>query len=138
MSAISVEEHPKQTIEVFGRTMAYVEMGKGEPIVFLHGIYVSRAQWSRQVDALSRKYKVITCDLRGHGESSRNSKGYDIAELANDVAHLLDHLGVEIALAVDLLPHPEDLLRARVNAELAPLAAVGADDDLRHRCSFLS
>jgi hypothetical protein len=30
------------------------------------------------------------------------------------------------------------LLRARVNAELTPLAAVGADDDLRHRRSFLS
>mgnify|MGYP006926392285 CR=1 FL=1 len=62
----------------------------------------------------------------------------DTTQTASDAAHLLHHLGVEVALAVDLLAHSEDLLRAGVHAELATLAPVRADDDLRHRRSFLS
>ena len=62
----------------------------------------------------------------------------DAAQAAADAAHLLHHLGVEVALGIDPPPHAEDLLRAGVNAELAALAAVRADDDLRHRRSFLS
>lgn len=78
--------------------MGYDVSGEGVPIVFLHGIFVSRAQWSGQVKVLSKKHRVITLDLRGHGESSRNSDGYDIAELADDVVQLLDHLGIDRAV----------------------------------------
>ncbi len=34
---ISAREHPKKTIQVLGKKMAYVELGKGDPIVFQHG-----------------------------------------------------------------------------------------------------
>ena len=35
---MSASEHPKQTVEVLGKKMAYVEIGEGDPIVFQHGI----------------------------------------------------------------------------------------------------
>lgn len=84
--------------QINGMVMGYDESGEGVPIVFLHGIFVSRTQWAGQVEVLSRSHRVVTCDLRGHGESSRNADGYDIAELADDVVRLLDHLGIERAV----------------------------------------
>jgi len=83
---------------VNGAVIAYDVYGEGEPIVLLHGIFVSRSQWEAQVEVLSRSYKVITCDLRGHGESSRDREGYAIETLAGDVVGLLDHLGIEQAV----------------------------------------
>ena len=45
MSMISAAEHPKKKIEVLGKTMAYVEMGEGDPIVFQHGNPTSSYLW---------------------------------------------------------------------------------------------
>ncbi|MCH7816424.1 MAG: haloalkane dehalogenase, partial [Proteobacteria bacterium] len=42
---ISAREHPKQTISVKGKTMSYVEMGSGDPIIFQHGNPTSSYLW---------------------------------------------------------------------------------------------
>jgi haloalkane dehalogenase len=42
---MNTAEHPKKTIEVLGKRMAYVEMGKGDPIVFQHGNPTSSYLW---------------------------------------------------------------------------------------------
>ena len=42
---ISAEEHPKKTVAVNGKTMSYVEMGEGEPIIFQHGNPTSSYLW---------------------------------------------------------------------------------------------
>lgn len=77
-----------------GFRLAFDDHGAGPPILFLHGIFVSRAQWAPQIEPLSSSYRVITCDLRGHGESSRgDGEAYSIELLARDVVQLLDELG---------------------------------------------
>lgn len=79
----------------------YSQEGQGEPVVLIHDLYSdSEINWrvSGVVDALSKKYKVITLDLRGHGRSSRPKRkdGYGY-ELAGDVLRLLDHLKIRRA-----------------------------------------
>lgn len=81
-----------------GATIAYDDIGKGAPILLVHGIFVSKAQWANQVSALKRSHRVIAIDLRGHGDSSVATEGYSVALLAHDIAALLDQLGIDRAV----------------------------------------
>ena len=75
----------------------YELSGAGEPVVLLHGLGSSARDWEPQVAELSRRYRVVTVDFRGHGRSSRPPGPYSIDEFAVDVAALMSHLGVASA-----------------------------------------
>lgn len=68
---LSVGEHPKKFIQVKGRTMAYVEMGEGDPIVFLHGNPTSSYLWRNIMPHLSDRARCIAPDLIGMGDSDK-------------------------------------------------------------------
>lgn len=81
-----------------GRKIAYIDEGKGLPIVLLHGFCGSSSYWSEAAPLLARSYRVIAPDLRGHGASFAPEGPYTIEEMADDIAALLDHLRVERAV----------------------------------------
>ena len=61
----------KRSIEIRGLTMAYEEMGKGDPVVFLHGNPTSSYLWRNIMPHLSGSYRCIAPDLIGMGESDK-------------------------------------------------------------------
>lgn len=83
-------------------TLAYDDTGSGQPIVFLHAFPLNRTMWAQQETALSSQFRVITIDLRGHGESDAPLWHYTLDQAADDVRALLDHLSVAQALFVGL------------------------------------
>ena len=85
-------------IQVDDIQLAYTDAGLGLPVVLLHGYPFNRTLWNEQVAALSNSYRVITPDLRGHGESGASPGAATMNRMAQDVAALLDHL--EISRAV--------------------------------------
>ncbi len=78
---------PKLTIADI--KLNYDITGKGEPLTFIHGLGSSGRDWSYQVEFFSKHFKVLTCDLRGHGESDKPPGPYSIAQFASDVKTLL-------------------------------------------------
>ncbi len=80
--------------ELPGVRLHYEEAGAGPPLVLLHGIGASRQDWDFQVPAFARRYRVITPDLRGFGQSER-SGNYGVATFAGDIWALLDLLKVD-------------------------------------------
>jgi pimeloyl-ACP methyl ester carboxylesterase len=62
--------------------------------VLLHGFPFNRTLWREQVAALNGRYHVITVDLRGHGETAATVEPATMEEMAEDVAALLDELGM--------------------------------------------
>jgi haloalkane dehalogenase len=98
MSEISTTEHPKKTITVKGKTMAYVEMGEGDPIVFLHGNPTSSYLWRNVMPHLKGLGRCIAPDLIGMGDSDKlDSPGpdrYTFAEHRDYLDGILDALGV--------------------------------------------
>jgi len=68
---ISATEHPKKTIEVLGQTMAYVEMGTGDPIVFQHGNPTSSYLWRNIMPKLADQGRCLAIDLIGMGDSDK-------------------------------------------------------------------
>src|SRR5450432_2212437 len=83
--------------------IAYLDEGDGEPIVLVHGFASNKeVNWVAPgwVTTLTRAgRRVIALDDRGHGQSSKlyDPAEYHSAKMAEDVAALLDHLGIERA-----------------------------------------
>jgi 3-oxoadipate enol-lactonase len=91
------KEFEMSSISVRGIEMAYDERGSGPAVVLLHGYPFNRSMWREQVEALSASYRVITPDLRGHGETSASHEPATMDEMAQDVAALMDELNVQRA-----------------------------------------
>ena len=88
--------------QVNGITIAYNDHGVGLPIVFLHAFPLNRSMWAQQEAALSSQFRVITIDLRGHGESDAPLWRYTLEQSADDVCALLDQLSIEQAIFAGL------------------------------------
>lgn len=88
--------------QINGLTLAYTDEGKGMPVVFVHGFPLNRNMWAPQVQALSRQHRVITVDLRGHGESDAPLWRYTMEQFADDLTGVLDHLSIQQAVMAGL------------------------------------
>lgn len=66
--------------------------GSAPAIVFSNSLGTTHRMWDAIVDELSAEYRCVRYDTRGHGGSSRGSAPFEIADLADDLAALLDHL----------------------------------------------
>ena len=90
------------TIHVNDISLYYEIHGDGQPLLFIHGLGSSTRDWEPQVAQFSLGYKVITFDLRGHGQSDKPRGPYSMALFAADTAGLLKALWVESAHVVGL------------------------------------
>lgn len=75
----------------------YEEKGTGEVLLMIHGFPFDHTMWDEVRELLSDTFRVVTPDLRGMGKSPvvESQKVATMAELADDLAELLDQLGVE-------------------------------------------
>jgi pimeloyl-ACP methyl ester carboxylesterase len=98
------EETPAagKTVAVNGMQMYYETFGEGEPLVLLHGFGGSGQNWSRFVPELSKRYRLIVPDLRGHGRSTNPSHQFTHRQSALDVFALLDQLGIRKCRAMGI------------------------------------
>jgi pimeloyl-ACP methyl ester carboxylesterase len=73
----------------------YLQLGKGEPLVLIHGLGEIKEGWKNQFE-LADQFQLIIPDLRGHGECMKTD-GITIQNFAADVICLLKELGIENA-----------------------------------------
>lgn len=74
----------------------------GAPLLWIHGFPFHRGMWAPQLEAFAKDYRVLAPDLRGFGDSELPSNSYTIEDLADDVAALLDAVGVDTAVVAGL------------------------------------
>jgi 3-oxoadipate enol-lactonase len=79
--------------------VSYTAQGPADaPVVVLsNSLGATRAMWDPQVPALAERFRVISYDTRGHGESPAPAGPYDLDDLVDDVVALLDEIGAERA-----------------------------------------
>lgn len=78
-----------------GLRMYYEVHGSGEPVVLLHGAFMSiPSNWTGWIGELSKKRKVIAVEMQGHGRTGDIARDITSANLADDVAALLDLLKI--------------------------------------------
>ncbi|HYX32414.1 MAG TPA: alpha/beta hydrolase [Oligoflexus sp.] len=69
--------------------LKYVTLGKGKPVLLLHGVPETSYGWRRLMPLLADDYMLVAPDLRGLGDSSRPTVGYDKKTIARDVWQLM-------------------------------------------------
>ena len=91
-------EWPKKNVSVNGKTMAYVEMGVGDPIVFQHGNPTSSYLWRNVMPHLQDQGRCIAIDLIGMGDSDKleasGPERYTFEEHRHYLDGALEALGV--------------------------------------------
>jgi 3-oxoadipate enol-lactonase len=102
MSLNIMPDRERMNVQVNGITLAYSDRGTGLPLVFLHAFPLNQTMWTPQADALSSRFRVITVDLRGHGESDAPLWHYTLDQAAEDVRALMDHLSIGQAVLIGL------------------------------------
>src|SRR5262245_28294117 len=82
------------TIEVNGVNLWHEITGEGEPVVQIHGAGFGHFNFAPATPELSKHFRVIDYDMRGYGQSDRPVQHYDMEVWADDLARLMDALGL--------------------------------------------
>lgn len=83
-----------------GARLYYEEEGEGQPILFIHGVWMSGRFFKKQVPYFAQRYRVIVPDLRSHGRSAHVHFGHTVASYARDIHTMINELGLrDIVLA---------------------------------------
>ncbi|MFJ3523815.1 alpha/beta fold hydrolase [Pseudomonas sp. NPDC090203] len=87
-----------------GRNIRYWAAGQGEPLLLIHGFPTASWDWHYLWQPLSRRYRVIACDMLGFGDSDKpRDHDYSLIEQADLQQALLDHL--QVSQPVHVLAH---------------------------------
>jgi len=79
-----------------GVPIHYAVQGKGDPaLVFIHCWACDRNLWENQVAEFSKKYRVVTIDLPGHGQSGQGRTNWSIESYGDDVKTVVTKLGLK-------------------------------------------
>jgi pimeloyl-ACP methyl ester carboxylesterase len=81
--------------EVNGINLYFETLGTGRPLILLHGGLGSGEMFGPILPALAEQHQVIAVDLQGHGRTADIDRPIDIRLMADDIAALIDHLGLD-------------------------------------------
>jgi pimeloyl-ACP methyl ester carboxylesterase len=102
-----------------GESLAYIDMGEhsGPAVVLIHGYTDNARDWVPMLPYVSKRYRLILVDIRGHGQSGKPECCYTRLDFAYDIKLLLDALGVRKA---DIVGHSLGSIIAQTFAEYWP------------------
>ncbi|UFT98589.1 alpha/beta hydrolase [Radiobacillus kanasensis] len=78
----------------------YEDHGQGQPVLFIHGVMMSSKFFQKQVPYFQKNYRVLTVDLRGHGQSSKVEHGHTVAQYARDMKAFIEQLDLKDVILV--------------------------------------
>jgi len=108
----------------------YESTGQGQPLLFIHGLGSSTRDWEPQVPVFAARYRVVTFDVRGHGQSDKPPGPYSVPLFAADTATLIRALDIAPAhvagismggmIAFQLAVDAPELIRSLVIVNAGP------------------
>jgi pimeloyl-ACP methyl ester carboxylesterase len=81
--------------KINGLSLGFIQKGKGEALILLHGGVSDSRYWRTQVDSFSRGFNVIAWDAPGCGISDDPPKNFSLADYADSLAGLIDYLEIK-------------------------------------------
>jgi pimeloyl-ACP methyl ester carboxylesterase len=100
-ACISPPASPPTATSADGLSIRYDTHGSGEPaLVFVHGWSCDRSYWDAQVPYFAERYRVVTVDLGGHGESGLERDTWSIEAFGQDVAAVVEQLDLDDVVLV--------------------------------------
>ncbi len=98
---VKYPEIKRRFVEVDSGHLYVEELGKGEPLIFIHGHSFDYSEWEPQFFEFAKSYRVVTYDVRGYGQSTMPKEFSNIMH-ADDLLKLMDALKIDKAHIVGL------------------------------------
>lgn len=83
-----------------GVELYYDDQGEGTPVIFIHGVWMSRKFFKDQLSFFRKEHRIITIDLRGHGDSAKVRDGHTISTYAKDLQSFISKLDLKDVVLV--------------------------------------
>jgi pimeloyl-ACP methyl ester carboxylesterase len=84
-----------EKLQVDGAQIAYRRIGNGRPLVVLNGFVATSADWDPSfIDTLASSNELVLIDNRGIGFSTDNGRPFDVEQLSDDAARVIETLGI--------------------------------------------
>lgn len=143
--------------QIGSQKIYYDEYGSGAPVILIPGLGANRFSWMKQISSLSDQYHIINPDNRDAGSSGRSAGQYDIIDMANDIAGLIENLNLKSVCIIGIsmggfitqylaLNHPQYISKIVLvstsaggpthifpKPEIFSLLNQNSDDDIRSR-----
>ncbi|MDF2433355.1 MAG: hypothetical protein JWP44_2986 [Mucilaginibacter sp.] len=112
-----------------GVNIAYTDNGKGDTtLLFVHGWCIDKTYWTNQVNFFCKKYRVVTIDLPGFGQSGKNRKVWNTEAFGKDVDSVMSQLNLRNVILIGHSMAGDIILQAAINAKSRVIGLVGVDN----------
>jgi pimeloyl-ACP methyl ester carboxylesterase len=119
----------KPKIENAGVTIDFTDNGIGDTtLLFVHGWCINKTYWSGQVDYFKNKYRVVTMDLAGFGNSGTNRTIWTVEEFGKDVLAVIVALDLKNIILIGHSMSGEIILEAASHAPERVIGLIGIDN----------
>ncbi|WP_428329307.1 alpha/beta fold hydrolase [Mucilaginibacter sp.] len=109
--------------------IAYTDTSKGDTtLLFVHGWCINRSYWANQVNYFSKKYRVVTIDLPGFGQSGKNRNEWNMEAYSRDVNCVITQLHLKKVILIGHSMAGDIVLQAAANATKQVIGLVGVDN----------
>lgn len=112
-----------------GVNIAYADTGKGDTtLLFVHGWCINKSYFNEQAKYFGNKYRVITMDLPGYGQSGKNRNSWTVNDFAGDVASVITTLKLKNVILIGHSMAGEIIVQAKLNVPQQVIGLVGIDN----------
>jgi len=112
-----------------GVGIAYNDSGKGDTtLLFVHGWGINRSYWSNQARLFSKKYRVVTIDLPGFGESGKNRTVWNTQAYGRDMDSVMSQLNLKNVVVIGHSMAGHIIVQAAINEPGKVIGMVGVDN----------
>jgi len=124
----SQNEAPKN-ISNKGVDISFDQQGNGDTtLLFVHGWAINKSYWQDQVAYFRNRYRVVTIDLPGFGQSGKNRKDWSVAEFGTDVDSVMSQLNLKNVVLIGHSMSGDVVLEAAIHAPGKVLGIIGIDN----------
>lgn len=112
-----------------GVNIAYIDTHKGDTtLLFVHGWCINKGYWGNQLAYFSKRYRVVTIDLPGFGQSGKNRSQWDARTFGGDVSAVINQLHLKNVVLIGHSMSGDIILEAAINNPKQVIALVGVDN----------
>ncbi|MCC8425629.1 alpha/beta fold hydrolase [Mucilaginibacter sp. UR6-11] len=109
--------------------IAFTDTGKSDTtLLFVHGWAINKSYWANQVAYFGKRYRVVTIDLPGFGQSGKNRDKWGIAQFSSDIDSVIKQLDLQKVILVGHSMSGDIVLQAAIDNPNKVIGVVGVDN----------
>ena len=125
---IAAQQIQDKKIAIGRNVISYYDNMTGEPVlIFIHGSFLNKDYWQKQLYYFSPHNRVIALDLAGHGKSTANRENFTIDRYGKDIAVFINELGLENVILIGHSIGGDIMLSANVLSDKKIIGLIGVD-----------